>query len=139
MTLIQKLAWAFAAMFIFTVALGYIPGFTTEEGLLLGLFEIEIHDDILHLASGFWAAFAAWRSRRYAVFYFKTFGPLYALDGVLGLITGLGYLDLGIFLKDSVVPDLGVRIAANLPHMAIGGATLFIGFFLSRKLENKLK
>lgn len=137
MNLICKLAWAYAAIFIFVVALGYIPGLTNAEGQLLGLFEIEFHDDILHLASGIWAAFAAWSSTRAAIFYFKTFGVLYGLDGLVGLMTGYGYLDGGIFFAHAPAPyDFVIRLAVNIPHMLIGGTAVVIGFVLSRKYTN---
>ncbi len=129
----QKLAWFYAFLFFSVVAIGYIPGFTDDQGLLLGLFKIDLIDDGLHLGSALWAACAAWTSRRAAVLYFKGFGTLYSLDAVVGLLTGSGYLDLGIFLHGSVALDLGTRIAINFPHVVIGGGALVIGFFLSRK------
>jgi hypothetical protein len=135
-SIFQNLAWVYAAMFFFTVALGYIPAFTDNAGLLFGLFSIQLRDDILHLASGVWAAWAGWRSTRASIFYFKTFGIIYALDGLLGLITGYGYLDGGIFFAHfPVFPafDFTTRLFANLPHIVIGGTAVFIGFVLSRK------
>jgi len=135
-TIFQKLAWVYAAMFIFTVSLGYIPAFTDDAGMLFGLFSIQLRDDILHLASGIWAAWAAWRSARDSIFYFKTFGIIYSLDGLLGLITGYGYLDGGIFFAHfPVFPafDFMTRFFANLPHIIIGGTAVFIGFVLTRK------
>ena len=158
--LIRVLGFAYAAMFFFTVTLGYIPGFTNEAGQLFGLFEIELKDDMLHLGSGIWATVAAWYSTRATVFYFKTFGTMYALDGLLGLITGHGYLDGGIFLAwqnnltDFVVSqpyvpfasiffahgtgghDMLTKLLANLPHIMIGGSAVYIGFVLSQKFAD---
>lgn len=133
-TIIQKFAWFYSALFLFVVALGYIPGFTNEEGLLFGLFKIDPYDDFLHLASGIWAGIAAWYSLRASMFYFKLFGALYGLDGVVGLITERGYLDFGLFLHDPVGLDFGTRLAANMPHIVIGGAALLIGFVISRRI-----
>ncbi len=130
-TIIQKLAWGYAALFLFVVALGYIPGLTNDQGQLLGLFRIELKDDLLHLGSAIWAAAAAWLSTRASIFYFRLFGLLYALDGVVGLIFGQGYLDFGIFLFGPAALDLGTRIAANTPHMLIGGIAVVIGFVVS--------
>lgn len=48
---IRKWAWGYAALFVAVVALGYIPGLTDEQGALLGLFHIELKDDLLHLGS----------------------------------------------------------------------------------------
>ena len=133
MSLFQKLGWAYAAMFFVTVALGYIPGFTDDQGQLFGLFSIQFHDDLLHLASGIWAAWAAWHSTRAIKFYFRTFGIMYSLDGLLGLLTGYGYLDGGIFFHMAGSHDLVTRVAANLPHILIGGTAVLIGFVLSRR------
>ena len=132
--MIQKLGWAYAGLFVFVVLLGYVPGVNDAQGLMFGLFKLDLYDDSLHLASGVWAGIAAWRSRRAAVTYFKIFGPLYGFDGVVGLITERGYLDLGIFLNDAVGLDFAIRIAANIPHILIGGAATYIGYILTRKV-----
>jgi hypothetical protein len=132
---IQELAWLYAGLFFFVVLLGYIPAFNDEQGLLFGLFKIDPIDDILHLASGIWAAFAAWHSLKYSVFYFKAFGILYCLDGLIGLIFGNGYLDLAIFLNGPAVLDFGTKIAINTPHILIGGLAAFLGFRLSKKFK----
>ena len=132
-SLIQNLAWVYAALFLFVVALGYIPGFTNSAGQLFGLFRIELKDDLLHLGSGLWAAVAGWLSTRASIFYFKLFGTVYFLDGVVGLLTGQGYLDGGIFIYGVTPLDFATRFAANLPHMLIGGIAMWIGFILSRR------
>lgn len=134
MNMIQKLALAYALMFYFIAALAYIPGLTDENGVLFGLFTLELHDDLLHFFSGLWAMIAGWRSRAASVFYFRTFGVLYGLDGVIGLLFGQGYLDGGIFLHPGDGPaDFATRFAANIPHILIGGIAVYIGFVLSRK------
>jgi len=132
--MVQKIAWLYAALFLFVVALGYIPGFTNEEGLLFGLFKIDPYDDLLHLASGVWAGIAGWRSTKASIFYFRLFGILYGLDGVVGLITERGYLDFGLFLNEPMGLNFSTRLAANLPHIVIGGTATFIGFVLSRRI-----
>ncbi|MGE0007094.1 MAG: hypothetical protein AB7S92_16080, partial [Parvibaculaceae bacterium] len=71
-------------------------------------------------------------STRAAAVYFKLFGTLYFLDGVLGLFTGSGYLDFGIFINGVLDLGLTTRILANLPHLAIGGFAAYAGFVLSK-------
>ena len=134
---IRLCAWIYALLFVLVTALGYIPGFTDDKGLLFGLFSLQLHDDLLHLASGVWAGVAAWQSTQASILYFKLFGALYGLDGILGLATGHGYLDLGILLHDPVSLDLWTRIAANIPHILIGGLAVYIGFFLSKSYGRK--
>jgi hypothetical protein len=133
----RKLGWLYAVMFFFIAALAYIPGLTDENGVLFGLFTLELHDDLLHLGSGIWAAIAAWLSVRATTLYFKLFGIVYGLDGVVGLITGYGYLDGGIFFPHNhPAPGLMTKIFANLPHIAIGGIAVYIGFVVSRHLAD---
>jgi hypothetical protein len=109
------------------VAVGYVPSFNSN-GLLFGLFDIDPIDDALHLASAAWAAIAAYTSRKQAIIFFKIFGILYALDGVLGLFFGRGYLDLGLFLNGPLSLDLMTKIGANTPHILIGGLAIYLGF-----------
>jgi hypothetical protein len=129
----QSFALAYAALFLFVVAIGYLPGLTDGSGQLLGLFRIELIDDALHLGSGIWAALAAYSSARAATLYFKLFGSVYGLGGVIGLLFGQGFLDGGIFTKGPTALDLATRVGANLPHLVIGGTAVLIGFVLSRR------
>ena len=126
----RRWAWLYAALFLFVVVLGYIPGLTNDKGELLGLFVIELHDDALHLASALWAAVAAWLSAKASARYFQIFGVAYGLDGLLGLLTGYGYLDGGIFLHGEEPVALMTRIFANLPHIVIGATAVLIGYVL---------
>ncbi|RUU62912.1 hypothetical protein EOC99_16675, partial [Mesorhizobium sp. M7A.T.Ca.TU.009.01.1.1] len=63
---------------------------------------------------------------------------VYLFDGVLGLITGSGCLDAGIFingfrsLNDIEFP---ARFFANLPHLVIGGFAVYVGFRLARRIH----
>ena len=63
---VRAFGWAYFALFILVVAIGYVPAFEDEQGNLFGLFKLDLYDDSLHLASGLWAGIAAWLSRRAA-------------------------------------------------------------------------
>ena len=130
---IRTLGWAYALLFVGVTALGYMPPFHDQHGYLFGLFKLEWWDDALHLGSGIWAAIAAWKSYDARRTYFRIFGPLYLMDGVVGLLTGMGYLDLGIFLHGPADLPLETRIAANLPHIVIGGVATVFGYVLARR------
>ncbi len=132
MDLIRLLGVLYFLLFAGVVLIGYVPPFHDAEGRLFGLFFLDLYDDSLHAASGLWALIAAIWSRPATIFYFRLFGILYFLDGVLGLFTGSGYLDFGIFLYGVLDLSLMTRIFANLPHLAIGGFAIFTGFYLSR-------
>jgi hypothetical protein len=130
---IQKFAWVYAIMFFFLGSLAHIPMINDEHGVTLGIFSLQWYDDLLHYASGIWAAIAAWRSFKASEFYFKLFGIIYGLDGVMGFLFGQGYLDGGIFLEGITSLPLSTRFLANIPHIAIGGIAVFIGFVLSKR------
>ena len=130
---VRLMGWAYALLFVGVTALGYVPPFHDQQGYLFGLFKLEWWDDALHLGSGIWAAIAAWKSYEATRTYFRIFGPLYMFDGVCGLLTGMGYLDLGIFLHGPMSLSLETRIAANLPHIAIGGIATMVGYVLARR------
>ena len=132
MNLIRKLGFAYFVLFVIVAAMSYVPQFKDADGLMFGLFRLDLYDDALHLFSGIWAGVAAWLSTRASIIYFKLFGTLYLLDGVMGLFLGSGYLDFGIFIQGVLDLDLTTRILANLPHLAIGGFAAFTGFVLSR-------
>lgn len=144
MTLIQKLALAYAAMFLLVVGIGYVPAFNDENGYLFGLFSLQWWDDLLHAFSGVWALAAAMVSHHASILYFRLFGSVYLFDGVLGFVTGSGCLDGGIFIN-GVQGIIGIadiefpaRFFANLPHLLIGGIAVWIGFALvSRRLARQ--
>lgn len=125
--------WAYCALFILVVVSGFIPSFLDEQGRQFGLFTLDLHDHSLHLFSGLWAGAAATISDKATRAYFRLFGPLYFADGVLGLLTGSGYLDFGIFLYGPIDLDLTTRFFANLPHFIIGGGAIWVGYVFARE------
>lgn len=128
---VRAFGWAYFVLFILVVAIGYVPGFKDDTGRLFGLFTLDLYDDSLHLASGLWAGVAAWWSADAARAYFRLFGPLYFLDGLMGLAVGSGYLDGGIFLYGVLDLPLATRFFANLPHLLIGGIAIWVGYRLA--------
>jgi hypothetical protein len=130
---IRVFGWAYFLLFIVVVGIGYLPPFQDDQGNLFGLFKLDLYDDALHLASGIWAGVAAWIGAGAARGYFRLFGPLYFLDGFLGLFTGSGYLDGGIFLYGAFDLPLQTRFFANLPHLLIGGVAIWAGYVLARR------
>ena len=133
MSNVQKMGWLYFAGFIVVLLSGLYPPFQDSEGRQFGLFTLDLYDHSLHLASGIWAGIAAWWSKGAARTYFRLFGPLYFADGVLGLITGSGYLDGGIFLYGPLDLPLNIRFFANLPHFVIGGVAIWAGYRLRER------
>ena len=131
----RKIAFGYFVVLSLVAALNYIPGVTDENGTAFGIFALDIYDDALHAASALWALGAALVSARasrlylllFGALYLLLFGALYLADGLLGLVTGSGYLDLGIFTWGVQSLPLGFKILANGPHLALGGFALAMG------------
>lgn len=126
---IRQFAFGYFVLFVAVVISGLMPQLQDDQGRQFGLFTLDLYDHCLHLASGVWALIAGLIGANAARSYFKLFGPLYFLDGVLGLITGSGYLDLGIFLYGPIDMPLLTKFFANLPHYIIGGGAIWAGYF----------
>lgn len=119
----QTLAWIFAAVFILIGILGFIPGLT-EDGYLLGVFEVDALHNIIHLLSGVLAGAAAIVSAAYARLYFKAFGVIYAVVALLGLV------------QNSVLGLIYVNTADNILHLVIAASAVWIGFVMKSEMSH---
>jgi hypothetical protein len=129
MSLIQRLAIVYAALFLAVDAIGRAQAFSGVAGLA----GPQSCDDLLYGFSGACALAAALASHRHAVLCFRLSGPVYLFDGAIGLAAGSGCLDGGIFIDglrsfDDI--EFPARLAANAPHLAIGGLAVLAGFWL---------
>lgn len=129
---LQRLAIFYSALFIGVVALNYVPQIHDADGNMFGLFHLDLIDDALHIGSALWALLAGLSSYTASRFYFRWFGLAYLLDGVLGILAGKGYLDLGIFMAGPGIVGLSTRIAANIPHIVLGGVAVVAGFLAKK-------
>ncbi len=128
MTSLQKLSIVYFVVLMIAASLNYIPGLTDENGLAFGIFALDIYDDALHVASALWALLAGVISHKAARTFMILFGLAYLGDGVFGVFTGYGYLDLGIFTNASAGLDLSLgRVLANVPHLFLGGLAVWAG------------
>ncbi|MET3615526.1 hypothetical protein ABID16_003873 [Rhizobium aquaticum] len=133
MSKLRLIAGLYALALLGAAALNYIPGLTDAQGRAFGIFALDIYDDSLHLASAIWAATAAYLSARSARIFLFYFGLLYFGDGLLGLITGSGYLDLGIINYGILDLPFGFKILANLPHLFLGGAAIVSSYVFAKE------
>ena len=133
MSRLRLIAAGYALALLFAAALNYIPGLTDAQGRAFGIFSLDIFDDLLHVVSAAWAGLSALLSRRAARAFLLYFGILYFADGLLGLVTGSGYLDLGIVNYGIQDLPFGFKILANLPHLALGGFAVFSAWFFRRE------
>jgi hypothetical protein len=122
---LRWIAVVYMLILLAAASLNYIPGLTDAEGRAFGVFALDIYDDALHVASALWAGIAAALSSRAARVFLLCFGLLYLSDGLMGLATGSGYLDLGIINHGMLDLPLKFRILANLPHIGGGGFAVF--------------
>ena len=120
-------ALALSAALLFAAATDYVPAFMDAEGRVFGLFRLDVYKDALHVASGLWAAASA-LSRRSAVFFLKVFGTLYFADGVMGVFTGSGYLDLSILIDGVRNVSTAVKILSSLPNLGLGALGIAVGW-----------
>lgn len=123
----RKVALIYFFVLMGAASLNYIPGVTDADGVAFGIFALDLFDDSLHAASALWALCAAVVSARAARMFLLIFGALYLGDGTLGLITGSGYLDFGIFTNGIQNFSFGFKILANLPHIGLGAIALLAG------------
>ena len=124
MTTLQKIAFGYFIVVGFAASLNYlpIPGIIDENGNAFGIFALDLFDDLLHLVSALWALAAAFISHRASKIFLTWFGAAYLLDGLLGLATGSGFLDFGIIVYGFYeYPSFLIKLAANIPHLALGG------------------
>lgn len=135
MSIIQMVAWYYALQLYVLLALIYVPGFTDGNGGFLGLFKLDLIDDLLHLGSAVWAMTAAYISTKQSVNYFKIFGTLYFLDGVCGTLMGRSFLSLALPLYGPLDRSILVGLSTNFPHILIGGFAMFMGFVVGRRVR----
>ena len=118
----------YAVILLLVAGLNYIPGTRDAAGLVFGIFALDPFDDMLHLVSALWAAYAAFRGGAAARLFLTVFGAAYLADGMMGIATGFGFLDFAIFTNDPIPFSLGLpRLLANLPHIALGAIALIAG------------
>ena len=142
LSIIQWFACVYAVMFFGIVALNYIPSIHDANGFMFGLFKLDPIDDALHLATAIWAGIAACISFRQSSLYFKIFGVFYFSDGILCMIFGQCLADFTLFTHSHDIAILNAsnfmeRLPLNIPHIIIGALAIFIGFWLSKRIQNK--
>ena len=131
-TTIQTAALAVGAVFLLVGVLGFIPGITTNyetlgfaghesEALLLGIFQVSILHNIVHLlfgVAGIVMARSAAQSRNYLI----GGGAVYLVLWIYGLLIG----------KDTAANFVPVNTADDWLHFVLGVAMIGLGVALSR-------
>ncbi|AKE90291.1 MULTISPECIES: DUF4383 domain-containing protein [Rhodococcus] len=132
-TPVQTAALAVGVVFLLVGILGFVPGITTnydtmtfaghESGaLLLGIFEVSILHNIVHLLFGV-AGVAMARTVGAARSYLIGGGIIYLVLWLYGLVVD----------KDSSANFVPVNSADDWLHFVLGAAMIALGFLLTRR------
>lgn len=121
LSMMKKIAWILAIVFLAVGILGFVPGITSN-GLLLGIFEVDTLHNLIHLVSGAVFLYAAMKPAK-ASLVFKVFGVVYALVAVIGLVQG-----------DTVLGLISTNMADHLLHVVLAIVILYVGFGMKEKM-----
>lgn len=135
-TRVQTASMVVGAVFLLVGILGFIPGITTNydqltfaghhsEALLMGVFQVSILHNIVHLLfgiAGFLFARSVSGARNYLIFG----GVIYLLLWLYGLVIG----------HDSSANFLPLNNADNWLHLVLGLGMVALGYFLSRNRKS---
>ncbi|HEV8177032.1 MAG TPA: DUF4383 domain-containing protein [Gemmatimonadales bacterium] len=134
--LLRKAAMAVGAVFLLIGVLGFIPGITSDYGSmefaghnsgakLLGLFEISILHNIVHILFGI-AGLAAARTASGSRAYLVGGGVIYLVLWIYGLVVG----------TDSSANFVPLNNADNWLHLGLGIGMIGLGLALSRSTSS---
>ena len=115
--MLKSAAIIFGIVFLLVGVLGFVPGITTTDQMLLGIFHVNAVHNIVHLLSGAVALIAGLTSTAAARMYFRVFGIVYALVAILGFFTGNGLL-LGLISNN--MADTWLHVLIALVALALG-------------------
>ena len=132
-TLVQTAALAVAAVFLLVGVLGFIPGITTDystmsfaghqsEAKLLGLFQVSVLHNIVHLLFGI-AGFLMARTVSGARLYLVGGGAIYLVLWLYGLVVG----------QDSAANFVPVNPADDWLHLFLGLGMIALGLITTRR------
>lgn len=135
-TLLQKAAMAVSIVFLLVGVLGFIPGVTTdydtmqfaghESGaMLLGLFQVSILHNIVHLLFGI-VGLALARSHSGAKTFLIGGGVIYLVLWVYGLLVG----------SESAANFVPLNTADNWLHFLLGVGMIGLGVLLGKDRGN---
>jgi hypothetical protein len=116
--MLTTLANVFGVVLLLVGILGFIPGITTSDQMLLGIFHVNALHNIVHLVSGAAGLWAAKSGMKSAKMYFQVFGVIYALVAVLGFVYG----------DEAILGLVTNNTADTWLHVVIAVVSLYLGF-----------
>ena len=115
--MLKQLAVVAGIVLVTIGALGFVPSLT-EDGMVMGLFQVTPVHNFLYLVSGAAAIWAGLTSAKHSRLFFQVFGVVYGLVALAGFFVG-DTDTMGIVATDQT---------ANLIRVAIAAAALVIGY-----------
>ena len=115
--MIRQMAFIFGAVFLLIGALGFVPGAATD-GMLLGIFHVNLAHNLVHLLSGAVAVIAGLSGGNAPLWFFRVFGIVYGLVAILGFMAG----------NNPVLGMIANNMADVWLHALLSLASLFLGF-----------
>ena len=116
--MIKTAALLFGIVFLLIGILGFVPAVTPDNGMLLGVFHVNIAHNIIHLASGVVFLLCGMAGAGPSRTFFQIFGIIYAVVAVLGFYYGDNAL-LGLISNNA---------ADTWLHVVLAVVMLFLGF-----------
>ena len=138
-SMLQKAAMAVAAVFVLVGVLGFIPGITTgydqmqfagheSEAFLLGLFQVSILHNIVHLLFGV-VGFLMAKTFSGAKAYLIGGGAIYLVLWIYGLLIG----------HESAANFVPLNTADNWLHLLLGIGMIALGVLLAKRTADAVR
>lgn len=108
-------------MFIGAGVAGFVPGITVN-GELLGIFDVGLAHNLVHIISGMLALGASAAGGTYPRLFFRAFGFAYGAFTIAGMLQ-----------ENTVLGIFGVNMADNLMHLSVSFVSLALGFLAGKK------
>lgn len=117
----KKLAMLFGAIFALIGILGFIPGITSSDGMLFGIFQVDTIHNLIHLVTGLIGLWLGSSSDSGSKSWFQIFGIVYGIVAILGFVYG----------GDKILGFLINNVADTWLHLVLAAVLLAIGFGMS--------
>jgi hypothetical protein len=115
----KKLSTWFGVIFLLLGVLGFIPGITNDQGMLLGIFHVDAIHNIIHIVFGLLAFWMSMSGEMGAKNYFKVVGIVFGLIAILGFFQGDSEMLIGLFNNN---------MADTWLHIVMAVIALYVGF-----------
>ena len=119
--MIKTAALLFGIVFLLIGILGFVPAVTPDNGMLLGVFHVNIVHNIIHLASGVVFLLCGMAGAGPSRTFFQIFGIIYAVVAVLGFYYGDNAL-LGIISNNTADTWLHVVLTVVMQFLGFGAS-----------------